>query len=252
MVIRYVLYPIIGTPNNYISLNNALQDSTSGDVIKIYNGTIEKILEINVYFNNNNLELSFNISDLLIINNLINGLSTNGLYTIGTIQYNLVAINGGTPINYNYGANNLILSGNTQVSGSLSTTGQMITIGDAQFNGNLDIDGNIHIVGSGTVDTSFNVNNLTANTLKVNSTLDLSGNTNINGNLNIVGNNTIGGYQTINGDLTANSNTYIGGNLEVAGTTKLDNNTQIFGELYVDNGIVVPPSSIIQANNIHS
>ena len=103
MTIRYVLYPIIDTSNNYLSINLALKDCINGDIIKIYNGKLESLLTIHVYIDtspNGIIFLSFNTCDLIIITNIIKELTCSGYFIINNVNYKLIAINGGTTFDY--------------------------------------------------------------------------------------------------------------------------------------------------------
>jgi hypothetical protein len=147
MTIRYVLYPIIDTSNNYLSINLALKDCINGDVIKIYNGKLEPLLTIHVYIDtspNGIIFLSFNASDCSTVTNIIKDLTCDGYFIINNVNYKLIAINGGTTFDYNnntYTTNQMIISGNNMIIGDNNVSGNM------NIQGNLNIDGTLTING---------------------------------------------------------------------------------------------------------
>jgi predicted acyltransferase (DUF342 family) len=242
--------------NNYMSIYLALKDCTSGDIIKVYNGLVERLCVIGVYINNNNLELSFNISDTILINNIINTLTNNNTFTIGTTQYNLVVINGSTAINYNYGANNLILSGNTQISGSLSTTGNLTCSGETLLNGSTNVVGNMDISGNITTN-NINVGTVVSNTIYT-SNINLNGNATVNTDLSVgrdlfISRNTyIYNNLNIAGTLDVGNNTLINGNTTINGSTLLNGNVDIFGTVISNYDIIVVPTKKISVDTIQS
>jgi hypothetical protein len=147
MTIRYVLYPIIDTSNNYLSINLALKDCINGDIIKIYNGKLESLLTIHVYIDtspNGIIFLSFNTCDLIIITNIIKELTCSGYFIINNVNYKLIAINGGTTFDYDnntYTTNNMIISGNNMIIGDNNVSGNMTVQGNLNINGTLTVNG---------------------------------------------------------------------------------------------------------------